>query len=525
LTVFLNNKENQKMQNSRLRIFLGCLAITILLLFRHGYTFGSGDQSEMLPYAKYLTDKQLYASDFYIQSIAASVPNERYIFSSCLSLFGDKMDWAAFILHFVATMFMVLGLFRLAVKGMSTEGGQWLATLLPVMVLYGTNLGGNELYYNYLVPSYVAQVFGLWVFVALINNKALVPFVFLMLMTYIHPLIGIQLWLLISLTYFSMYFVGVKGIHLRSLLILNGLYLSAVGFFLFRIKTGYDDGGVNAQQFFDIIAFRAPHHYFPHTFPVQNWLILALPFFIGWKASNSIVWFVFRWIAIGMVVYLVGIYILKSPTPLSTQWFSTTVWVKVFSFFITFSLIERMLQKGDFFNKVLSSKTLVINGLMAISLLSIVLMTPSFRLFKQKNYDFPFLKTDTPEVTISKLAKEKTPVDALFLIPSDLSEFRFWSERSSYIDYKATNHRQSAFVEWYDRIQKVYKISLADRQNGVDLTVLGNHHFRQLTEADFLQFAKNQHITHVLIYKNVVLNFEKIAENEQYVIYNLQLLK
>lgn len=509
------------MQNPRLRIFLGCFASTILLLFRHGYTFGSGDQSEMLPYAKYLIDNQLYASDFYIQSIASSVPNERYVFSWLMSLFGDKMDWAAFILHFGATMLLVLGLYRLAEKGLATEGGRWIAALMPVMFLYGINLGGNELYYNAFLPSYVAQVLGVWVFVAILQNRVFVSFVFLMLMTYIHPLIGIQLWLLVSLSYWTMYFAEGDGIRWQGLLIINVLYLAAVGFFIFRIKNGYDSGDVNTQLFFDIIAFRAPHHYFPHTFPLQNWLILTLPFFIGWKASNSIIWYIFRWIAIGTTVYVLGIYIFKNPTPLSTQWFSTTIWVKMFSFFITMSLIERLVQKGDFLIKKLESKTLIVNILVVVSLLSIVFMMPELRLFKQKSYDFPFFNNETPEVNISKLAKDKTPSNALFLIPSDLSEFRFWSERSSYVDYKATNHRQTAFVAWYERIQKLYKISLTDRLNGSNLTALANYHFQELKEQDFIDFAKNQHITHVLIHKSTVLNFQKIAENEAYVIYQL----
>ncbi len=509
------------MQNPQLRIFFGCFAITILLLFRHGYTFGSGDQSEMLPYAKFLINNSLYASDFYIQSIAASVPNERYVFSLLLSLLGDKLEWAVFVLHFITTMLMVLGLYRVAVKGLTTEGGQWVATLMPVLFLYGINLGGNELYYNAFLPSYVAQVIGLWVFVALLNNRVFEGYVFLMLMTYIHPLIGVQLWLLVSLTYLSIYLLKIENIKWQPLLTLNLLYIAAVGFFIFRIKNGYDSGGVSAQQFLDIIAFRAPHHYFPHTFPIKNWLILALPFYIGWRASNSIVWFVFRWIAVGLVVYVLGVYFFKNPTPLSTQWFSTTVWVKVFSFFITLSLIERIFVKAQLLDKFLNSKTLIVNTLMVASLGAIVCMSPQLRLFQQKDYNFPFFINGSPEVTISKLAKEKTPLDALFLIPADLSEFRYWSERSSYVDYKATNHRQAAFAEWYDRIQKVYKISLADRQNGANLTVIANEHFQKLTEADFLQFAKNQHVTHVLIYKNVVLNFEKVADTEGYVIYKL----
>ena len=75
-----------------MKILLGCLAAYILILFRHGYVFGSGDQSEMLPYAKYLSDNTLYSKDFYIQSIAAFVPNERFVFSKLLSFFINHLQ-------------------------------------------------------------------------------------------------------------------------------------------------------------------------------------------------------------------------------------------------------------------------------------------------------------------------------------------------------------------------------------------------------------------------------------------------
>ncbi len=509
------------MLNPSLRIFLGCLVCTVLLLFRHGYTFGSGDQSEMLPYAKYLINNQLYSSDFYIQSIASWVPNERYAFSLLMSLFGDNMNWAAFGLHFATTMLLFLGLYRLAKEGLDTEGGRWLATLMPVMVLYGVNLGGNELYYNTFLPSYVAQVMGVWVFVYAMRGAALPTYALLMLMTYVHPLIGIQLWVLINLSFLTMRVLRKNAVNLISLLIFNALYLSTAGFFIFKIKSGFDAGSVNNQQFLDIIRFRAAHHYFPDAFPLKNWLILALPFYLGWRLTSDTVSYIFRWIVAGAVVYMVGIYLFKNPTPLSIQWFSTTVWVKMFSFMITFTLIKKLMDKSYLYEILFKPKYLILNILIALSLLSVIFMMPQFRLLKNKDYDFPFFKTENAEVNISKLAKEKTPPNALFLILSDLSEFRFWSERSSYIDFKATNHRQTAFVEWYNRIQQVYKISLADRLKGEPLTYLANYHFQQLTTDDFKQFAKNQHITHIVTYKNVVLKFKRIAENDKYVIYSL----
>ena len=114
-----------------------------------------------MPYAKYLADNSLYPKDFYIQSIAAFVPNERFVFSKGLSFFVNHLSEVSFGLHAVATVALLLGLRNLAEKWVVTEGLRWIAVLAPFFILYNINLGDNELYYNTLTPSYLAQVIGL----------------------------------------------------------------------------------------------------------------------------------------------------------------------------------------------------------------------------------------------------------------------------------------------------------------------------------------------------------------------------
>jgi hypothetical protein len=479
----------------------------------------------MLPYTKFLLDNSLYPHDFYIQSIAASVPNERIVFSYLLSFTGDYLEWAVFGLHVLTTLLLVFGIYRLISKSVKTEPIRWTATLCVFFFLYGINLGGNELYYNSFLPSYVAQVIGIWVFVLLLEGVLFRAYILLMLITYIHPLIGIQLWLLFSLSLATMFFVDKDNIKIGGLIVPNLLYLSIAGYFVYQIKSGYDTTTMSPQAFLDIIEFRAAHHYFPHYFPVKNYLILALPFYLGWVISGAWTRWFFRWALLGLVVYIVGVYILHHPTPLSTQWFSTTVWIKTFSFFIFFSLIEGVIcqnEKRKALLQKLSESDVIPKLLSAVALISLFFMTPQYRLFPTKPYHFPFTNYETDDIQIAQQAQILTPRNALFLIPPDCSAFRYWSERSSYVDYKATNHRQSAFANWYARIREIYKINLADRRAGADLPALANTHFSQLTETDFLALKEKTKVTHILSYKNRVLQFPKLAENSTYVIYQIK---
>ena len=66
------------------------VALYIVVLAFHGYTFGENDQIEQLSYSNYLIDNSLYISDLYIQSMAKNVPNERYSVALLLSFFGKK---------------------------------------------------------------------------------------------------------------------------------------------------------------------------------------------------------------------------------------------------------------------------------------------------------------------------------------------------------------------------------------------------------------------------------------------------
>jgi hypothetical protein len=506
----------------KLKTILGCFAAYLFILFRHGYIFGSGDQSEMLPYAKYLADNSLYSKDFYVQSIAAFVPNERFVFSKILSFVINYLPEFTFTLHALATLALIFGLRRLAEKWVVSEGMRWIATLAPILFLYNINLGGNELYYNTLTPSYLAQVVGLWAFVLIFEGYVDYSYGLIFLATIIHPLIGAQLWLLVASTHLISKFYDRAYESWQTIILINMGYLLTAGLYIFKIKSNYDSGDISSDLFLNILEFRAPHHYFPNYFPVRYWLIL-MPFFILYfYVAKALLRLIIGTLLTGCFIYAFCVLVLKSSTIASIQWFSMTIWLKSFSMMAFCGLLEPFWEDRKWAEKLFNTD-LILKILVVVSLISIPLWTPQYQLFKNKNYDFisPNLM-NSPEVNISIKAKELTDKNALFLIPSDFSAFRYWSERSVYIDYKAINHHQAAFAEWYKRIQNVYKISLDDRLRNADLPFLANANFKELKENDFLQFAQNQGVTHILAYKSMLLNFPRIAENDAYIIYQIR---
>jgi hypothetical protein len=132
------------------------------MLFRIGYIFGENDLVEDLSYAKYLINNDLYKNDFYITHIANHVPNERYCFAIITSWFGNWNEQMFFLFHAILSFVLISGLNRLSDFWIKNNVLKWLNLIILLLCLDNIHLGGNELYYNMLAPSFVAQVLGLW---------------------------------------------------------------------------------------------------------------------------------------------------------------------------------------------------------------------------------------------------------------------------------------------------------------------------------------------------------------------------
>jgi len=108
----------------------------------------------------------------------------------------------------------------------------------------------------------------------------------------------------------------------------------------------------------------------------------------------------------------------------------------------------------------------------------------------------------------------------LFIIPMHLTHFKNYSERSTYIDYKAVIHRKSIIPIWYERIQEIYDVDIKTQRTGKDNVMIGNQNFRNLTMEDLQRFSQKG-VQYLLTFQEVDLPLKKVGENEKYVIYKL----
>ena len=124
------------------------------------------------------------------------------------------------------------------------------------------------------------------------------------------------------------------------------------------------------------------------------------------------------------------------------------------------------------------------------------------------------------EAEIALIAKDKTRIDATFIVPMHFTSFKYYSERSLYIDYKSVVHRKDALLLWYTRIQDVYHIDISDRQKGEDLYKLAKINYSNL-DLEAMQALKEKGIDYLVTYSSVNYPLEIISSNEDYIIYKL----
>ncbi len=500
------------------------LALYIVVLAFHGYTFGENDQIEQLSYSNYLIDNSLYISDLYIQSMAKNVPNERYSVALLLSFFGKKnLEWAVFLLHFGFSLALFLGLFNIAKRYIKQEGWIWIALLVLFLPMYKFNLGGNDLYYNELLSSNMSKAVGVWAVLFFLREKYNFFAGLAIVATLLHPLAGLQVFCLCFGAYvINLVFFEKKWnfeIH-KSFVINCLLYILLAGSWLFLLLKNFSAANISAAEFFEFIQFRAAHHFIPSAFGQKNYIVmsvlLAFGLYFFYKKEKK-VFGIFLTSIIVAILYSIWTEGFKSPLFFPTQWFKTTIWLKAFAILAIFSWISErtFFQFIIFFNFINIGKTL----LLSLSLYCFFqLKNPSGR-FANKTYSLPNKNYQSRnDISITLKIKYLIPKNAVFVQAASLTSLKFFSEKSSFVDVKANVQTKDGFKNWYERVQKVYQLNLANRDFSKSLFVQADEKFYQLRENDFLSLKK-EGVTHILTKKTHQLNFSKIVENEEYVVY------
>ncbi len=499
---------------------IGLMACYVLWLAVQAYSFGRGDQVEVLPYALFLQSPELlYPSDFYVQYISAAIPNERYWFCQLLALSGEALPWFCALLHLLSSLLLLGAWYGIARHILHSDALSWLLLLLiGLPPFYGLNLGGNELYYNTFIPSLLAKSIGVWGLYYFLKEKWWPSILLLVLSTLVHPVAGSQLFLLLGGVLILDKWRGQLELSWPRILAMAGFFLTTAGWWVASLKFQFDRGSIDPALLFEILEFRVAHHYFPAHFSLKAYGIL-LPLF-----GFALVYYWRRWprlslffglALLGCLIYTLGVYVVQSPSILASQWFKSTIWLKALALLAVLSWGE---QKWPW----LASAAWQNRGRWALMVLALVaLLGMAFPVgpFQMRQYDWawktPSAQSDAIDIALK--ARDLTPFEATFIIPIDMTSFKYYSQRSCYIDYKTVVHRKDALPIWYERIQEVYGINWQDRKLGRDQEQ-ARANYRQRSPEEWLRF-RQQGVHYLLTTADHILDLPILVQNKSYRVY------
>jgi hypothetical protein len=137
------------------------------------------------------------------------------------------------------------------------------------------------------------------------------------------------------------------------------------------------------------------------------------------------------------------------------------------------------------------------------------------------SYMFPWAPNKNAEVDISIQAEKLTPPDAVFVIPIEMTAFRWYSKRNTYFDFKAMLHQEKFLKDWYMRMQTIYHYGIEEKAGGFSVRNFSRYLLDDPSPLSIDQW-KRLGITHIISTSPGHADLDQLGQNEQYYIYKLK---
>ncbi len=503
--------------------FYSCSLYFFLLAFL-GYPYGEDAHTEMLCYLKYECNNNLYAKDFFVQSITSNSINERYFFVKILTLVKNNLSISVFFAHLTITLATFLGLFKIAKNYLVDENLIWLLLFVLFVPFSYISFGSNFLYNNEFVSGSLSTTICIWALFFFIEKKYLIFSLLSALATLFHPIVGTQLFILCLGAYFFSEYKNLFSFKHKKLIVSILVYVLIVGFPLCLLFKYFTSGEISNEEVYQLVTFRLPHHFIPSLFSLRNYVVLVplLGFAIAFFYQKDKVVFGFLLtILFSNLVYIFCTDLLHSPILFFSQWTRSSVWMMPFALIAVFCWVET---KFVFLLKKMNNLPNFITVLFIFQLLfAFFIIVNPMKFSNTRHYNLPFLSYEnTPSIAISLQAKDIVPQDALFVQPTTLNLIKFFGEKSSYVNMIAFPNSKVFYKEWRRRIAKVYHVGPSDIfGNYQKMTTQADENFYALREPDFYAL-NNEGITHIFTKKTHNLAFPKVLENSEFIIYKIE---
>ncbi len=489
-----------------------------LMIAKYGYIYGTSDHEELLVYVQYLTHPGSYVHDFFVQSLSGSVPNERTVMTMLLVPFEPHLCITIFLAHFLNTVVMILALVAIARCFIADRYAAWVAVFLSFFVLYNRALGGVDLYSAAFQTGDLSATIAAWALYYFLQRRYMTSCILASVASVVHVLVGFDL-MVVLCGVMVWKWALTKEISFGQLARFAGLYICTAGVYLalvFRAKSS-GNGTIPDEELFNIMfLFRHPHHFIFHLFSWGSRLLfiaytlVALVFYCLRSGT------VFQFILISLLLlvpYIVATDHFHWVLAASFQWYKVTPWIKVFAAIAITAWIFELVP-----NIMAQYSVWVDRGVTVAGAIACVVV---FMSFADGSIAHGYKQHNEPEIRLSIKLKEMVPQDAVFIQPFEVTGLKFYSLRSSYIDFKAIAKNKQDTREWYRRIQEVYGLDYHMKEKGFELERKADEYFNNLSESQ-LTTLRSEGVTHMITtVRRVGEQHRLILEAEGFYVYAL----
>jgi len=106
---------------------------------------------------------------------------------------------------------------------------------------------------------------------------------------------------------------------------------------------------------------------------------------------------------------------------------------------------------------------------------------------------------------LARLARERTPPDAVFVVPPAAGRFRLAARRAVLVDFKSFPFQDEAMLAWKGRMDAAYGDTGA---GGLEAVRRMDRRYRDITDRQLLELADRFGVTHALLYAESPCTFE-----------------
>lgn len=504
------NRFSSQNRLEKIALFAFFFLTWVFFVLNHGYDFGAADQDEMIPYLQHLLDPNLYAKDWFVQSLQHGINVRTYfVYALWLPSTFLPMSWVFGLGYALVWSIVLYTCYQLVMEMSGSRLVGYCTVFVNTVLLHKATFGSNDLVYTELLPESVGWALILPALLYFLRKKYNLSAVLLGLGTMFHLISGLVTVIILGLVLVVM--VLKKELSMRQLLQFSGNFGLVASPIIVPIALNQFLHPVHSSSpsiFYLLSQLRLPHHHLFFSFNFGRSVVYSILGFGGivafWRGHSTlpqdVSLFLKRFMLIALAICVFAIVFTEVfPVLLvaKLQFFKMSVLLKFIWVMLIFHWLRTRLPQTW-----LVPEIWIHRGIFGATLLAFLWI--GFQFYQQNGAFYakiyPAIYANSDLGKIEQYIGTHTPLDALVLVQPSNTTLRSTAKRAILVNWLAFPFEDAQMLVWYRRLQDIAPFDPPDR--GKLMTEFLDKAFYQSLPSQ-LSLLKNRYsIQYILVDQN-----------------------